>query len=522
MNRWIGSSALVGLAAFGAAQANFNITRPYENERIKEKVSIRFPVGSLPKNGYVGIYLNGKLIEATRPNYVKPMKNGKVSGRPYLEYVLDAKGRGIPDTEAGKTDELKAVLFDEVGETPRQRADASVRIVIDKNYGIKVPTSGVRLRYRWNLGQELIYRLDQRQVVSTITESQRQAGGRAAEFPQEGETIRMLYAVDKVTPRNQNGPLALVRMQPLPSKGKDYADLTTSSDTSAKRYYDYEMAPIYMEVTETGIQKWGAIPFYLPFGGTSGSANRLDLFAAFPLPTLPQKAIQVGDSWQSRFQTGVLDLEKLYEVTSVVRTYPARGEFVGVEWEQGRPCAKLRNVIDVGARSLEGSKASSLGDAKVSLNETVWFDMDSRRVLKAIREETIEVKTDSANLGGLGFGSGGGSASSGAPASGGGRPGGPGGPPSGGGFPGGPGGGKGGQDQDSIVPDVRGDGSIVIRQARPGGAGRPGAPGQFGPGGPGQFGPGGPGFGGGGNAPQVQQQSFVQIRSLRIFTLEKN
>lgn len=523
MKRWIGNVALVGFASFGVAQAPFNITRPYEGERIKEKVSMRFPLGSVPKSGYIGVYLNGRLIEATRPTYVKPMKNGKVTGRAYLEYVLDAKGRGINDTAPGKTDELKAVLFDEVGETPRKLAESSVNIVINKRYGINVPSSGIKLRYRWKAGDELIYRMEQKQVVSTITENQQKAGGKAAEFPQDGETIRMLYAVDKVTPRASNGPLALLRMQPLPSKGKDWAELTVSGEDAPKRYYDYEMAPIYMELTETGIQKWGSIPFYTPFGGTAGQSSLLDLFAAIPLPTLPQKAISVGDSWQSNFQSGVLDLEKLYEVTSVVRTFKARGEFVGVEWEQGRPCAKIQNVIDVGARSLEGNKASSLGDAKVTLNETVWFDLDSRRVLKAVREETIEVKADSSTIAGLGFG--GATASSGS-ASGGAAPG-AGAPPAGG-APRGPqrGGGlagSGGGDKDSILPD---NGSIDIRQRAGGPQGPPGGfPGAGNRGGfPGAGGGGGRGgFPGGnfGNAPAVQQNAFLQVRSLRILTLEK-
>ena len=514
--------ALVGFASLGAAQAPFNITRPYEGERIKEKVSMRFPLGSVPKSGYIGVYLNGRLIEATRPTYVKPMKNGKAVGRPYLEYVLDAKGRGIDDTAPGKTDELKAVLFDEVGETPKKLAESSVNIVINKRYGINVPSSGIKLRYRWKEGDELIYRMEQKQVVSTITENQQKAGGKAAEFPADGETVRMLYAVDKVTPRANNGPVALVRMQPLPSKGKDWAELTISGEDTPKRYYDYEMAPIYMELTETGIQKWGSIPFYTPFGGTAGQSTYLDLFAAIPLPTLPQKSISVGDSWQSNFQSGVLDLEKLYEVTSVVRTFKARGEFVGVEWEQGRPCAKIQNVIDVGARSLEGNKASTLGDAKVTLNETVWFDLDSRRVLKAVREETIEVKADSATIAGLGFG---GASASNVSAGGGAAPG-AGGPPAGGGAAGGGprrGGGLagagGGGGKDDIVPEY---GSIEIRQ-RPGRGGQRGAGGPQGP--PGGF-PGGGnrgGFPGGnfGNAPAVQQNAFLQVRSLRILTLER-
>jgi hypothetical protein len=290
------------------------------------------------------------------------------------------------------------------------------------------------------------------------------------------------------------------------------------------------MAPVYMRVRPTGEQVWGSVPLYVGLEGTSGESNRLDLFGSFPLPWLPTKSVRPGDAWQSRFQEGGIDPEKLNESTSIVQTFPARGEFVGVEWEMGHPCAKIKNSIDAAQQSLESRKLAKQGaafskDKKVSVTETIWFALDTRQVVKVVRDETLEVKGTNSQLG---FGN---------PYSGGGAAGGgyPGGGP-GGGFPGGRGGGRGagagGGKGDDII---NGGNTIDIRQRGRGGGfpggqggGPAGMPGGF-PGGPGggypgggyPGGAGGPGFGRGNNGPNVEQNSYLRIRIQQIFTLEQ-
>jgi hypothetical protein len=507
MKRWIGSLALASVAGLAAAQAPFTIVRPADGSRVREKVRVLIPKGSIPSTGYVGFFLGGKFLEATKP----PLK-GK-----FFEYVLDTKGRGIADTEPGEPLKLEAVLYVDYNDQPRIIDRSSVDIAVANKSSIPVPSAGIKLRYGFGNGEESVYTIQQRQTISAITEDQNKLGGKAAELPIESETIRMLYAVDNLY---GNGD-ALLRMQPLPIKGKDYADLTMEGESAAKRYFGYEMAPIYMRIRPTGEQVWGSIPLYVGLEGTSGESNRLDLFGSFPLPWLPTKAVRPGDAWQSRFQDGEIDLEKLNDSTSVVRTFPARGEFLGVEWESGHPCAKIKNTIDAAQSSLESRKLVKQGaaftkDKKVSVEETIWFALDTRKVLKVIRDETLEVKGTNSQFG---FGnpfSGGGA--------GGGAPRGPGGP---GGF-GGPGGGGGraGKGGDDVINSgISGD--IRQRPGRggPGGFGGPGGPGGFGgpppgfggPSGPGQ---GGPGFGRGGG-PSVEQNSFVRIRIQQIFTLEK-
>jgi hypothetical protein len=483
----------VAVAAF--AQAPFTIVRPADNSKVREKVHVMIPKNSIPQGGYIGVFLNGKFIEA-----VVPPLAGK-----YYDYVLDTKGRNIAD---GKVN-LELVLYVDYNENPRIVDRSSVTVNVANSASIAIPAGGFKLRYKFAPKTELIYTLQQRVAVSTISGTANRAGGRPAELPLESEKIRLSYAVDN-SYGNGDG---LVRIQALPTKGKDYAVLTTSRNTEPQRYYDYMMHPIYMRITGTGREVFGSVPSYFAMEGTTGSTGEdvtLNLYALFPLPTLPDKAIKPGDSWQSRFQNGILDLDRKDETTRLTSKFPARGEFVGVEWEMGHPCAKIKNVIAQGTKSLEGSQLSARGSAfaddKVELTETIWFALDRGVIVKSIRDITIDQKIES--QGGAPGGMGG--------------PGGPMGPMGGPGSGSGaaappPGGGKG------LVNGP--PGSLMQGGKAAGGQGfgpqgGPQGPPGFGPGGqgrgPGGFGPGS--RGGGQGTPTVQ---YLRIRQQAIFTLEK-
>lgn len=482
MKRWIGSLVLMGVASAVMAQAPFTIVRPADGSRVREKVRVLIPKGSIPPGGYVGVFLNDKFLEAVLP----PLK-GK-----YHEYVLDTKGRGLADSESGKPDKLELVLYAEANDKARVVDRSSVDLRISNYNNIPVPNRGLSLRYRFVPGQELIYNLTQTVSVSQQTESQLARGGKAATIDSEGEKLRLSYSVVN-TYGNGDG---LLRMQPMPTKGKDYADLTTAGDTEPKRFYDHEMASVYMRVSSTGHEIFGSLPPYFPLEGLSSSGVEFSLFAAYPLPTLPTKLVRPGDSWQSRFQRSALDMEKRYEVNSVVARYPARGEFVRVEWEKDHPCAVIRNVIETGTKSKDSAKldaAEGTGDDKVGTVETIWFAMDTRRILKIVRDTTIDRKIETGG-GGMGPGFSGGPGGMGRP-----------GVPGGGGRPGAMPGGRGAEADDKFQGPTM-----------PGGApGRPGVSGGgFGGRGGFQGGPGG--LGGGGSTSAM----ITRIRIVQTFTLE--
>ena len=426
--------------------------------------------------------VSGKFVEA-----VVPPLQGK-----YYNYVLDTKGRGIAD---GKVN-LEMVLYVDYNENPRIVDRSSVTVNVANSASIAIPANGFRLRYKFAPRTQLVYGLQVRSAFSTISGSQNRAGGRPAELPLEAEKIRLLYAVDN-SYGNGDG---LVRIQALTSPGKDWAMLTSSLSNEPTRYYDYMMHPIYMRITNTGREVFGSVPNYFAMEGTTGSTGEdvtLNLYALFPLPTLPEKAVRPGDSWQSRFHNGVLDLDKKDEVTRLTSKFPARGEFVGVEWEMGHPCAKIKNTIAQSTKSLEGeqlkARGSSFADDKIEVTETIWFALDKGIVMKSVRDMTIDRKMESqgGGLGNNGPAVGGGPS----PASAGGK---------GGGGLGAPG---------------AGSGEELVRQGKMGGGVQGG--GAVGPGPSGPTAPGGFGQGAGrgsGSAPQVQ---YLRIRQQYIFILEQ-
>ena len=495
MKRWIGSLILAGFASAVLAQAPFTIAKPSDGAKVRETVHVLIPKGSIPDGGYIGVFLGGKFLEATVP----PLK-GK-----FYDYALDTKKLKLPDTEPGKPLSLELVLYVDFNEKSRIAGQSSINVNIGNQANIPVPNSGIKLRYTFVPGTRLVYRLDQKVSVSNISDVDNSKGGRAAEFTADGETIRVGYEVMNAYGDGDG----LLRVQPLPEKGKDYA-LLTVAEQPQKKFFDYEMAPIYMRIHATGQEVFGSIPGYVPLEGSSGSGTYTDLFASLPLPTLPFKPVHVGDTWQSQFQEGAIDLQNLHEVSTVVEPFPATGEFVDTEWEGGHPCAKIKHSISEGTSTKEGKKLKAQGaqfsDDKVSLEETIWFAMDTHQVLKVNRDITIDRKIQNDQIG-AGTG-----ATNGLP-----------GGPSGSGAPlgGGPSAAGGGKDDFTIPVTNFQKGGRFGRGQRPGGMGPGGmGPGGMGPGGMG--GPGGFGMGGRNGAPNVATATFVRIHMLQTFTLESN
>jgi hypothetical protein len=463
------AAALIAAGSFGQ---NFTIVRPADGAHVREKVHILFPKGSIPPGGYVGIFLNGTLLDAIVPDTTAK----------YSEYVLDTKGRGIKDTEPGKPDVLEAKLYVELNDQPRITKTSSVELYIGNKSNIQVPNSGIKLRYNFTQGSQMVYDLEQRVVESTISESENE--------------------------KNGNGD-GLIRMQALPEKGRTYATLTTTESNGVpKTYFNNMMASIYMKLNPTGNEIFGSIPLYYPLEGTSGQGSVENLYADFPLPTLPYKSVRPGDTWPSRFQEGKLNLGDLFNQESVVQHFPAVGKFVGVEWERGHPCAKIENSVSSSDLSDEDrklvAKGADFGGTKVQAEETMWFGLDDHKMLKLERDISVETKTN--NPAGLGLPGGGPS----------GAPGGP------NGMPGGNSGGGGtrGDSNDSLTPPLdqtnRFGGKFGGRfGGRPGGGGVP----PSGSGAPGGFGQNSPRSGPGAGSSAAQAQ-YIRVRFQQIFTLE--
>jgi hypothetical protein len=494
MKRALSSMFFAGAVTMSFAQSSFTIVRPLDGSTIREMTKVLVPVSSVPRQGYIGVFIDGKFVEATVP---KKSKDGKM-----FEYMLDTKSL----TEGSHKLELK--LYVDYNSQPRVTDTTSVDVIVGNVKGIEVPEDGIKMRYAFNVGLERIYKLQTKEVTSMISETdQKNTASRPFEFSEEGESITLLYSVDN---RYNNGE-GLVRMQVVPDRGvknREFAFLTTTGSSEPQRFYPENMAPIYMRITPTGREIFGAVPDYFGFESTgTGAGSRVGLYASFPLPVLPTKSIKIGDSWQTLIQQGALNMEKIHTVNSVTRKISdGRGEFLRVEWEMGRRCAVIKNSISMGKTAPTRSAANAaegMDVSKISMEETIWFDIDNGVIVKFFRDQTVEGKADFGAVAG-GGGAAGPSASGPSPAG-----------------PSGPGGARGGtRSPDDFrlspaVPNFQKGGPPT------GGPGGPGGP-RGGPSGPGGFGPQGPGRQGAPTgAGQESNAGFVKVRQQMLFVLQK-
>ena len=510
----------LGLMVAGSAlaQGTFTIRRPADGARVREVVDVRIPKNSIPDGGYLGIVINGKFLEAVMP---------EVDGDDYV-YKLDTKGREIPDGELS----IETILYMYSNSNPVVLDRSRVTVNLDNRTSIAVPDEGVALRYKFNPGSELVYKLTSRATISTVTQAQAQLGSRGREIPLDEETIRVLWATDNAY-RTANGRDGLVRIQVLPDEDKGYVWATPGGATQPIVVMADQMLSMYHRLSDTGREQFSSLPDYFPLEGTAGIRRATtDYYLVYPFPILPTKEVVPGDVWQAAINLGSVPEEDITgdQEDQFFQALPGRGVFEGVEWHRGIPCAKLSMNIQVGAADLQNARnINNLpGEAQnIQVNQVVWFALDRgvivRQERNIVQESLVEVQT--AGGGGLG-GPGGGPA--GAPGRGGlGSP--PGGP-QGGPAAGGPGGvpGRGGRFNlpnggglvgSTFSPNVLNQ-AWGMFQSAPGGI--PGGPPGGAPGG-GPFGGPQDGFGrgpGAGTGGSVSVKVIQKVTVQTIFELE--
>jgi hypothetical protein len=487
MTRWISIFVAVAASAAALGQASFSIFRPAEGSKVREKVRILIPKGSIPPGGYIGVSLNDKFIEATVP---------PLEGRFHV-YTLDTKGRSIPDGNI--TISLK--LYVEAGEVARIQDETKVTVNVANQANITVPADGLRLRYSFQPGAQTRYSLTQRVATASMLASQASTQNRVAEQEVQSQSLRWMFSVDN-SYGNGDG---LLRIQPLPDRGSDTFSFTRLGETTANEIASDQISPIYLRLTNRGREVFGTLPEFIPTEGITGGGARTNWYFVYPLPLLPEKPVTPGSSWFTWFQVGSIDEDDLRGLNTLTARIPARGELVGVEWEMGFPCAKIKHSISEQNISFNQGqlRATPSGQAttgeKISLEETVWFSLNTKKVVRLERTLTVDQRAGAMGQGNP-FGGGGSSA-----------------PP----MTGPPGRGRGGQDDDRF--DL---------QLPPGAGGPPG--GMTGPPG-GMRGPqrmgassGQPPFGGGFGRNQggrgfggANQETIVRIKISQSLRLER-
>jgi hypothetical protein len=362
-------AAFAGAAAL--AQAPFTIVRPQDGSTVRETVNITMPKNSVPQGSFIGISVDGKFLEATVPTL-------DAAGK-YLVYKLDTKAKKISDGEHT----IGITLYSSGGGRAAAADKSEVRVKVGNHTGINVPNEGLLIRYKWRVGSQNTYGVSVGQEISTLSEAQNRRGGRAAQLPLGNEFMRMLFACDDVKP----GGIGVIRSQLLPYVGKDYLVVSHGAE-GPKVHKANEFAAIYRLLRTNGQEEYGDVPNWWGFPGTSGYDSTQDLLAFIPLPILPTERLQVGDSWQANIAVGSGDIAAARNRGRTIEKIPARGTFEAVEWEQGKPCARLKYELEFANRSRETGSLQIAGrefkdNDKLRYEETAWISLDDGKLVRA-------------------------------------------------------------------------------------------------------------------------------------------
>lgn len=381
MKRLIVLASLSALVGSAFAQSSFTIRRPLEGAKVRETVEVRIPVRSIPSgSGFVGIWVNGKFLEAVSPYY--PATGVNTTASDFI-YKLDTKKqrepnfpRGIPDGQMT----IEAVLYANRGTFTQPINKSSVVVSLDNSASIRIPSGGIVLRYPFRPLTEFIYGVEFKNSIQSLTEAQAQLGSQAGTV--DGAPEKFRYRMTVINDyRNRDGSKdGLLLMQPLTERGRDYAMLTIAGNNEPQKYYDYMMEPLYMRLANNGREVFGAWPIYAPSATSFGDNSKVDLVAVLPLPILPSRGVRPGGpAFTGYLPQAVIDLEKTHLNERFTQLVQARGTLEGIEYERGRPCAKIRNVL------AQGQAATGV----LEFNEYYWFALDLGMPIKIERTYTV-------------------------------------------------------------------------------------------------------------------------------------
>lgn len=359
------------------AQAPFTIVRPLDGARVRETVQVRFPIGSVPPGGFIGVSIDGKFVEAVAPSALRSDSEKK-----HYIYEWDTKGRNVSDG----THTIELALYSGTeGGNPRVLARSSVRVIVAN--GIPSPARGIRLQYRWlPTGKTVRYN-----VTYTAKESTEiQYSGLT---PEETilEEVRFKGDLIVLDWRNNLGLISWIVTPPVVRGAQGQYTVLTGKN----------FAPVYQEVEPSGRILYQSARF--------GEQIQSDLYYYWvgDLAIIPPKPLKPGDRWPGMLvlthplRTG--DISQVAEVQ-----VPTAARLERFEWERGYKCAKivyeftgnLPGELNLGAIRLE--------KPKIKFRRETFFAYDIGQIVRQRTTIEIEVTQREQSLASGGFAGGGG------------------------------------------------------------------------------------------------------------------
>ncbi|CEK12958.1 hypothetical protein CWRG_00288 [Chthonomonas calidirosea] len=356
----------------------FTIIRPPDGATVRENVAIEVPRASIPPEGYVGVYIDGKFTAA-----IYPQQN---SDKPFT-YIWATKDLGVSDGEHT----VRLVLF---GPAPDQASGSvqigSTSIRVNVANIIHNGPSVLRLRYRFPEGFQYHYTRDSSSViVGGFSET-----GSSSDVPLSSIESRLLFDIEQPLPEAlvRDKLTALTVMQ----GGQQFIYPQDQLPDSVYQLLD-ALGRIHYEVDSNSVNigspPQGQLAAYQQGATASAQPSILEL-DALNLPTLPEAAVSVGETWITPEQR--IDIPGLPSSDQPKVTLHSR--LVDLEWQNGYPTAKIHQSFDSTTETAKLPETIMFNGIpiqkpKITYERDIYFAYTAGRVVKIVSTLTIKGDT---------------------------------------------------------------------------------------------------------------------------------
>ncbi|MBI2843097.1 MAG: hypothetical protein HYX78_06825 [Armatimonadetes bacterium] len=342
------------------------LASPTEGQVVRDQVAIIVPKSSLsaadPSTCFLSVKIDGRFVAAVSAS--QPVTNGKAPASPNIVYVWDTKAPIddplLPEDQRHYKDGKHEIVVEahalQAGSTRDViMGTAKANVNLQNRIERPNPAPPIRLAYHYRLGQENDYRVA---INGELLESNGTSltGGQPP--------IQAEFEVAQVTEDVQDDGSALLRY----------------------KVQDNGFAQVFGQINLLGQsgQVFKSVYKIIDAAGATIADNVLstksDTKVTDCLIKLPNKPVQVGESWPTSF---AMKLEGLCELAE----FKGNSRLEALEWEQGLECAKITS-------KLTGSPAFAFlpsGAGAVKATSTAYFAYKLGKLIK--HTMVLEFKT---------------------------------------------------------------------------------------------------------------------------------
>lgn len=353
----IGLAFLIGFAAVSYAAVPIKIARPVDGSTVREVVNILVPIGCVPAGGFVSYSINGR-FKAASASLTENEDN--------FVYRWNTKAMD-PDTsipaEQRKPKDGKYTLTVQAYDSSNKKvgSEKSITVNVKNDASSNMPKGGISLKYSYKNGAAAKYNFRYTVNIKSVQGA-----------------INSLLTPDSAA---EGGEFLIKR---------DVEEIITSSSVLVrsrfvgipKRAFNGKLVPQYSMTASSQYQYesvHGAIDD-VAFSLLAG--QHISVY----LPELSQRKLKIGDTWTTRdavFRDPYTGRETVMDIKNTL---------LGLEWEGGYPCAKIKSTFSGMGRIPYSTMASRT--SPVSGETITYFAFTAGKLISSSTTATVQADID--------------------------------------------------------------------------------------------------------------------------------